>query len=155
DFTSANGGESNNDNIELDTLGLLSDGMSIDLTALDYSEGDLHIRLERMPAKSTATGTRCEAETMTAPETGEEKNDFNNLCEVKSPMVGVYYAAPAPDAQPYVKVGDTVEKGQVVCLIEAMKLMNDITAPASGRIVDICVQDGSVLEYGQTIMKIV
>ena len=126
-----------------------------DLTALDYSEGDLHIRLERMPAKATATSTRCESETMLAPEAGEEKNDFNNLCEVKSPMVGVYYAAPAPDAQPYVKVGDTVEKGQVVCLIEAMKLMNDITAPTSGRIVDICVQDGSVLEYGQTIMKIV
>lgn len=126
-----------------------------DLTALDYSEGDLHIRLERMPAKTTATGARCDAETLSAPEAGEEKNDFNNLCEVKSPMVGVYYAAPAPDAQPYVKVGDTVEKGQIVCLIEAMKLMNDIIAPATGRIVDICVQDGSVLEYGQTIMKIV
>ena len=77
------------------------------------------------------------------------------MSEVKSPMVGVFYAAPAPDAQPYVKVGDTVEKGQVICLIEAMKLMNDITAPVSGRIVDICAQDGAVLEYGQTIMKIV
>ena len=125
------------------------------LTALDYSEGDLHIRLERMPAKTVATGTHCEAETMPAPEAGEEKNDFNNLCEVKAPMVGVFYAAPAPDAQPYVKVGDTVEKGQVICLIEAMKLMNDITAPVAGQVVDICAQDGAVLEYGLTIMMIV
>ena len=84
-----------------------------------------------------------------------DTNDFNNLCEVKAPMVGVFYAAPAPDAKPYVRVGDMVEKGQVICIIEAMKLMNDITAPASGRIVDICTQDGAVIEYGQTIMKIV
>ena len=87
--------------------------------------------------------------------TAEEKNDFNNLNEVKAPMVGVFYAAPAPDAKPFVRVGDTVEKGQVICIIEAMKLMNDITAPVNGRIVDICAQDGAVLEFGQTIMKIV
>ena len=67
----------------------------------------------------------------------------------------MFYAAPAPDADPFVKVGDHVEKGQVVCILEAMKLMNDITAPVSGRIVDICAQNGVVMEYGQTIMKII
>ncbi|MEA4929147.1 MAG: acetyl-CoA carboxylase biotin carboxyl carrier protein [Candidatus Limiplasma sp.] len=127
-----------------------------DLTALEYSEGELHIRMERAAARPAAPQPLNMSPIAAEPTLPvEEKNDFNNLCDVKAPMVGVFYAAPAPDAQPYVKVGDTVEKGQVVCLIEAMKLMNDITAPASGRIVDICAQDGAVLEYGQTIMKIV
>ena len=127
-----------------------------DLTALEYSEGELHIRMERAAARPAAPQPLNMSPVAAEPTLpAEEKNDFNNLCDVKAPMVGVFYAAPAPDAQPYVKVGDTVEKGQVVCLIEAMKLMNDITAPASGRIVDICAQDGAVLEYGQTIMKIV
>lgn len=124
-----------------------------DLSVLDYSEGDIHIRLERAATKAVVP-----AQADCAPATAssvEEKNDFNNLCEVKSPMVGVFYAAPSPDAKPYVKVGDMVEKGQVVCLIEAMKLMNDITAPVAGQVVDICALDGAVLEYGQTIMKIV
>ncbi|HNW86182.1 MAG TPA: acetyl-CoA carboxylase biotin carboxyl carrier protein [Candidatus Limiplasma sp.] len=128
-----------------------------DLTALEYSEGDLHIRLERavIKAHDAAVQTVCDQAVEPVLNPAEEKNDFNNLNEVKAPMVGVFYAAPAPDAPPFVKVGDSVEKGQVICLIEAMKLMNDITAPVSGRIVDICAQDGAVLEYGQTIMKIV
>ena len=128
-----------------------------DLTALEYSEGDMHIKLERNPGVVTLPVAQPYCETIAAPvqNTTEEKNDFNNMNEVKAPIVGVFYAAPAPGAAPFVKVGDTVEKGQVVCLIEAMKLMNDITAPVSGRIVDICAQDGVVVEYGQTIMKIV
>lgn len=127
-----------------------------DLTTLEYSEGDMHIKLERAVAKTTLPmfQTLCEP-AAGAPSPVEEKNDFNNMNEVKAPMVGVYYAAPAPGATPFVKVGDNVEKGQVICLIEAMKLMNDITAPVAGRIVDICALDGAVLEYGQTIMKIV
>ncbi len=128
-----------------------------ELTVLEYAQGDTRIRLERscacagIPMQAAVPGGSVTAARMPV----EEKNDFNNLCEVKSPMVGVFYAAPAPDADPFVKVGDMVEKGQVVCLIEAMKLMNDITAPVSGRIVDICAQDGAVMEYGQTILKIV
>ena len=128
-----------------------------ELTALEYSEGDLHIKLERAATKIVAASSQTQCEQVAEPALNpmEEKNDFNNLNEVKAPIVGVFYAAPAPDAQPFVKVGDSVEKGQVICLIEAMKLMNDITAPVAGRIVDICAQDGAVLEYGQTIMKIV
>lgn len=132
-----------------------------DLTALEYSEGELRIRLERAAPKTVAHCAVPACETAAAPVPApalspmEEKNDYNNLNEVKAPMVGVFYAAPSPDAQPFVRVGDNVEKGQIICLIEAMKLMNDITAPVSGRIVDICAQDGAVLEYGQTIMKIV
>ena len=127
-----------------------------DLTALEYEEGELHIRLERNVRQGCAPEAPLAAQpAQAAPAAPEEKNDFNHLSEVKAPMVGVFYAAPAPDAKPFVRVGDMVEKGQIICLIEAMKLMNDITAPVSGRIVDICAQDGAVLEYGQTIMKIV
>jgi acetyl-CoA carboxylase biotin carboxyl carrier protein len=128
-----------------------------DLTVVEYEEGDLHIRLERAPARVAAPVQPQPVSAAPAAPVADaaETNDFNNLCELKAPMVGVYYAAPAPEAKPFVKVGDAVEKGQGVCIIEAMKLMNDITAPVSGRIVDICAQDGAVLEYGQTIMKIV
>ncbi len=80
--------------------------------------------------------------------------DFNHITEVKSPMVGVFYAAPSPDAQPYVQVGSKVKKGDVLCIIEAMKLMNEITAEQDGEIVDICVQSGQVVEYSQTLFKI-
>ena len=132
-----------------------------DLTKLEYSEGDTHITLERSASSIYAAAPQpvafaaMDAVPAPAAMTAEEKNDFNNLSEVKAPMVGVFYASPAPDAKPFVRVGDTVEKGQVICIIEAMKLMNDITAPVNGRIVDICAQDGAVLEFGQTIMKIV
>ena len=126
-----------------------------ELTALEYSEGDVHIKLERAAAPTAIASAPVAVPSVPTVAPVEETNDFNNLNEVKAPMVGVYYASPAPDAKPFVKVGDDVEKGQVVCIIEAMKLMNDITAPVSGRIVDICVQDGAVLEFGQTIMKIV
>lgn len=73
---------------------------------------------------------------------------------VTSPMVGVFYAAPAPDQEPYVTVGARVNKGDVLCLIEAMKLMNEVTAEKSGEIVEVCVENGQVVEYGQTLFMI-
>ncbi len=79
---------------------------------------------------------------------------FNNISLYTSPMVGVFYAAPSPDAQPFVKVGDQVKKGDVLCIVEAMKLMNELTADESGEILDICVSDGDIVEFGQTIFKI-
>ena len=79
---------------------------------------------------------------------------FSNLTEVKSPMVGVFYDSPSPEADPYVKVGDKVKKGDVLCIIEAMKLLNEITAEQDGEIVDICAHNADVVEYGQTLFKI-
>lgn len=73
---------------------------------------------------------------------------------IKSPMVGVFYAAPAPDRPPFVSVGDTVNKGDVVCIIEAMKIMNEITADESGTITEILVDNGDVVEYDQPLFKI-
>jgi len=80
--------------------------------------------------------------------------DFNNLVEVQSPMVGVFYAASAPDAAPYVTVGSKVKKGDTLCIIEAMKLLNEINAEVDGEIADICVENGQVVEFGQTLFKI-
>lgn len=73
---------------------------------------------------------------------------------VTSPMVGVFYAAASPDSEPYVTVGSKVHKGDVLCLIEAMKLMNEVTAEQSGEIVSICVENGQVVEYGQPLFMI-
>ncbi len=145
--------------MKISDIKTLADVMNhADLSVLEYSEGEAHIRLERGTKQVvTVAAPQPVIDPAVAPHSvsEEEQNDFNNLCELKAPMVGVFYAAPSPDAKPFVRVGDTVEKGQVVCIIEAMKLMNDITAPVTGRIVDILALDGAVLEFGQTIMKIV
>ena len=72
---------------------------------------------------------------------------------VTSPMVGVFYASPSPTDPPFVTVGSKVKKGDVLCIIEAMKLMNEITAEEDGEIIDICAGNGSVVEYGQILFK--
>jgi len=77
--------------------------------------------------------------------------DVADLAPIKSPMVGTFYAAPAPDADPYVKPGDRVGKGTVVCIVEAMKLMNEIRSEAEGRVVKVLVENGQPVEYGQTL----
>ncbi len=85
-------------------------------------------------------------------ETAPAEND--KLVPVVSPMVGTFYTAPSPDADPYVSLNQKVTNGQVVCIVEAMKLMNEIEAEASGRIVKILVENGQPVEYGQTIFLI-
>ncbi len=84
----------------------------------------------------------------------EEKQADDGSSPVNSPMVGVFYAAPAPDKDPYVSVGSVVNKGDVLCLIEAMKLMNEVTADKGGTITKICVENGDVVEYGQPLFMI-
>ena len=73
---------------------------------------------------------------------------------VTSPMVGTFYKAPSPDAKPFVEVGQTIKEGDVVCIVEAMKLMNEIEAEVSGKIVEICVNDGQPVEFGQVLMYV-
>ena len=80
--------------------------------------------------------------------------DFNDITEVKSPMVGTVYVAPSPGADPFVQVGDKVKKGQVLCVIEAMKLMNEITAEQDGTITEVCAKNGQVVEYGAVLFRI-
>lgn len=89
-----------------------------------------------------------------APAPADETLDMSHTTAVRAPMVGVFYAAPAPGAEPFVHVGSKVKKGETLCVIEAMKVMNEVTAEADGEVVDICVKDGDLVEYGCCLMKI-
>ena len=84
----------------------------------------------------------------------ENQPKEENYKIVKSPMVGTFYASSAPDKEPYVKVGDKVHKGQVLCIVEAMKLMNEIESEFDGEIVEICAKNEDIVEYGKPLFKI-
>jgi acetyl-CoA carboxylase biotin carboxyl carrier protein len=123
-----------------------------DLSVIDISEGDSKIRLEKACCAPEKPQAAVAAPPVIAQETKEV--DFNEIKEIKSPMVGVFYQAPSPDSAPFVKIGDKIKKGDVLCIIEAMKLMNEITADFDGEIVDICAKNGEIVEYGQTLFKV-
>lgn len=74
--------------------------------------------------------------------------------EVTAPMVGVFYAAPAPGDEPFVRVGSKVKAGETLCIIEAMKVLNEVTAEADGEVLEICVADGDLVEFGSRLMRI-
>ena len=76
------------------------------------------------------------------------------LHEIKSPFVGTFYSSPAPDKPAYVKVGDRISAGQTLCILEAMKIMNEIESDTIGEVVEICVENESLVEYGQTLFKV-
>ena len=133
------------------------------LGVLELQEDGTSLRLETACATAPvvqavvpAAAPAAPAPAPTAPATAQDGTpvDFNNLKEVKSPMVGMFYQAPSPEADPYVRVGSTVKKGDVLCVIEAMKLLNEITADTDGEIVDVCVENGQLVEYGQVLFKI-
>ncbi len=84
----------------------------------------------------------------------EEVIDNSKRTPITSPMVGTFYASPSPDKEPYVKVGDVIKAGDTVCIIEAMKLLNEIESDISGRVVEICVENGQTVEFGQTLMYV-
>ncbi|MBQ1501554.1 MAG: acetyl-CoA carboxylase biotin carboxyl carrier protein [Firmicutes bacterium] len=124
----------------------------LDLTGLEITEDNKVVRLERTPginAEPSVLPQPVPEQEKAAPEPKAEAGDC-----VLSPIVGVFYAAPAENAEPFVKVGDTVKKGDTLCIIEAMKLMNEITAEQDGTIVEICVTNGQVVEYGSPLFRI-
>ena len=84
----------------------------------------------------------------------ESKAEVKKGQAVTSPMVGTFYKAPSPDAKPFVEVGQTISKGDVVCIVEAMKLMNEIESEFSGKVVEVCVEDGQPVEFGQVLMYV-
>jgi acetyl-CoA carboxylase biotin carboxyl carrier protein len=90
----------------------------------------------------------------TAVKAAEAEEVAEDVHVMKSPMVGTFYAAPAPDAPPFVGLGDLVEVGQVLCIVEAMKLMNEIESEVAGEIVRIHVENGQPVEYGQSLFSI-
>ena len=93
-------------------------------------------------------------ETESKVEEKKEEKRPSNLVSIKAPLVGTFYRAPAPDAPPFVEVGDIVKPGQTVCIIEAMKVMNEIKSEVSGRIVEILVKNEEPVEYGQELFLI-
>ena len=84
----------------------------------------------------------------------EAKEEKKSGTPITSPMVGTFYMAPSPDSAPFVSVGGSVKQGDVVCIIEAMKMMNEIKSEVTGKIVEICVEDGQPVEFGQVLMYV-
>jgi acetyl-CoA carboxylase biotin carboxyl carrier protein len=141
------------------------------LEEFEYSRGDLRIRL-RKPAVAGVTLSRhtVAPEIVAAPEApsrnfgtaptaeataeAEATARSEDLHTIKSPIVGTFYASPSPGAEAFVKLGDKVNVGQVLCIIEAMKLMNEIESDAAGEIVRIYVENGQPVEYGQPLFAI-
>ncbi len=83
-----------------------------------------------------------------------EKEGAKNVVEIKAPMVGTFYRSPGPDAKPFVDVGNRVNEGDVLCIIEAMKLMNEIKSEIKGKIVDVLAENGGPLEFGQAMFLV-
>ena len=121
------------------------------LTGLEITEENSKVRLERSVTVQPKETIYSVPESAPTVQPATENKDY---ISVKSPIVGVFYAAPAENADPYVKVGDTVSKGQTICIIEAMKLMNEISVEDNGVISEICVTNGQVVEYGTELFRI-
>lgn len=109
--------------------------------------------METVSTPSTVPTTSSEAST--SPETSSTPTaDDKKWVDITSPMVGTFYAAPAPDEDPFVAVGDRINKGDTVCIIEAMKLMNEIEGEVTGQIMEVTVQNGEPVEFGQVLMRV-
>ena len=134
------------------------------LTGLELVEGDVELRLERqqevvavapaapvMPVAAPAPAAGAEALGVSHEQAAPQKEGTLVL----SPTVGVFYASPSPDARPFAEVDDQVKKGDTLCIIEAMKLMNEIPSEVDGTVAEICVGNGQVVEYNQPLFRIV
>jgi acetyl-CoA carboxylase biotin carboxyl carrier protein len=135
-----------------------------DLNEIDLREGATRIQLRRgsepvvtaappRPAAAPAAAAPSPAAAPAAPES-PPKTDEAHMAVVKSPMVGTFYAAPDPDSAPYVKVGDHIGPETTVCIVEAMKVFNQIPAEVSGRIVAVLATNGQSVEFGQPLFKV-
>lgn len=102
------------------------------------------------PVAAPATAPAAPEPAVQAPAAAPEPQGV----EVTAPMVGVFYAAPAPGDEPFVRVGSKVKAGETLCIIEAMKVLNEVTAEADGEVLEICVADGDLVEFGSCLMRI-
>lgn len=123
----------------------------LDLTGLEITEDNKMVRLERTAVASEKQTVAVETSAPAAAPAVQESGEY---ISVKSPIVGLFYAAPAENADPYVSLGDRVKKGQALCIVEAMKLMNEISAEHDGVISEICVTNGQMVEYGTELFRI-
>jgi acetyl-CoA carboxylase biotin carboxyl carrier protein len=136
---------------ELKALLRLMEGA--DIEELEVEEGGRRVRIRRrgLPAPPAAPALHVPPASAAAVRPAPTAADDEGLIPITAPMVGTFYRAPAPGAEPYVKEGDLVQRGTVVCIIEAMKLMNEIEAEARGRVAKILVENGQPVEFGQTL----
>ncbi len=138
---------------------------SSEVTDLEIEENGLRVKIAKkirgvkaltqpqfLSVPQSAPNTAAEQKGGEAASTKEEPKE--ELHEVHSPIVGTFYRAPAPDADPYVQVGDTISQGSVLCIVEAMKLMNEIESDVSGKIVKILVENGKPVEYNQPLFLV-
>ena len=140
-----------------DILNIMNDA---DLAEFRYERKGLAISLRKNEGGRVAAAPAAPAAPQAAPKPAAaekpaaEKETASNLTPITAPMVGTFYRAPAPDADPFVETGNEVKPDTVVCIVEAMKLMNEIKAELSGRIVKICVENGQPVEYGQELFLV-
>jgi acetyl-CoA carboxylase biotin carboxyl carrier protein len=145
------------DGSSVDSIEISSDkGMKIRISKTPQQRGAVHMTAPvQMPAllPAAALAGQPAATSSSAVEVPklEQKSKF---LEVKSPMVGTYYGAPEPGAKPYLTVGDRIGKGQIVCIIEAMKIMNEIESEFDGVVKEILAQNAHPVEYGQVLLRI-
>jgi acetyl-CoA carboxylase biotin carboxyl carrier protein len=126
------------------------------LTEIEIEQEGLRVRLRRefagpapVPAAAAAPASQGEAGAQAMPAAPAASQA--HLLTIEAPMVGTFYRAPSPDAQPFVREGDRVKKGQVVCIVEAMKLMNEIESKVAGRVMKVLVENAQPVEYGQPL----
>jgi acetyl-CoA carboxylase biotin carboxyl carrier protein len=149
------------ENSDLDKIKKLVEIMEQnELVELEIKHGDDKIFLKRCPAQPIAAAV-LQPEYGPAPAgrgmiemPAAKPQKQQNLVDIKSPIVGTFYATPSPDSEPYVEIGTHVEPQTVVCLIEAMKVMNEIKAETAGTIVEILVTNGQAVEYGQVMFRV-
>jgi acetyl-CoA carboxylase biotin carboxyl carrier protein len=134
-----------------------------DLSKIDLQQGDTRVQIRRggEPVVTAPVGRPAaheppppEASRKAPAAAAEPKADDEHIVLIRSPMVGTLYAAPDPDSPPYIKVGDPVGPETVVCIVEAMKVFNQIPAEASGRIIAVLVENGAPVEFGQPLFKV-
>ena len=126
-----------------------------DLSELDVSDGERRISLKRGPSGlPVVAGGAMPAVVAPLAAAAAAAPPAEPLLEIKSPMVGTFYAAPSPDSEPYVAAGAAVSDDTVVCIIEAMKVMNEIKAECAGVVVEVCVKNAQPVEYGQVLFRV-
>lgn len=149
------------DQSSIDEFTFEHDGSKIKMKKHNDNTGSVvkHVAQEVQQAQATVQETVQQAPVAAAPVQAEapkavEVVPADNLHKITSPMVGTFYAAPSPDTENYVKVGDRVNSNKVVCIVEAMKLFNEIEAEVNGEIVEILVKNGQLVEYGQPLFLV-
>jgi len=135
-----------------------------EVTEFELEQEGTRVKLARTPAGGYIQATEARFDVVpavqvampaAAPSNGAAaQEDLGRYVKVESPIVGTFYRRPSPDAEPYVKEGDVVSKGARICIVEAMKLMNEIEAPTSGKVVKVLGTEGQVVEFGEVLFLI-